>query len=142
MAGKKLYREEENKVIGGVAAGLAHHFEVDPVLVRLIFVALAFANGLGVLIYLILWLVMPSESQIELSGEETMRANIADVRERVRGLGERLRGAPQSTVIIGLMLVVVGGVFLLETLVPWMHLGLLWPLALIVLGAYLLITRV
>lgn len=71
-----------------------------------------------------------------------MRANIADVRERVRGLGERLRGAPQSTVIIGLMLVVVGGVFLLETLVPWMHLGLLWPLALIVLGAYLLITRI
>lgn len=141
MAGKKLYREEENKVVGGVAAGLAHYFEVDPVLVRLIFVALAFANGLGVLIYLILWLVMPSEAQIELTGEEAVRANIDDVRQRVRGLGEQLRGAPQSTVLVGLMLVLVGGMFLLDSLVPGIHVGLLWPLALIVIGGYLLITR-
>lgn len=141
MAGKRLYRAEDDKVVAGVAAGLAHYFEVDPVLVRLIFVALALANGLGVLAYLILWLVVPSEAQLEMTGEEAVRANIDEMRARVRGLGARLRGTSQSTVLVGIMLVLVGAVFLLEALIPGLHAGNLWPLALIVVGAYLLLRR-
>src|SRR5690606_5240564 len=98
MPGKKLYRVEENKVLGGVALGLANYFEVDVVLVRLIFVALAFANGLGVLAYLIMWLVVPSEGQVGLSGEDAMRANFGEIRQRLSGAGARLRGAPQGPV--------------------------------------------
>ena len=141
MPGKKLYRVEENKVLGGVALGLANYFEVDVVLVRLIFVALAFANGLGVLAYLIMWLVVPSEGQVGLSGEDAMRANFGEIRQRLSGAGARLRDAPQGPVLIGLLLVVLGGVFLLDTIVPWIHMGMLWPLALIVVGGYLLLTR-
>lgn len=141
MSAKRLYRDENNKVVAGVAAGMAHYFEVDPVLVRLIFVALAFANGLGVLAYLILWLVVPSEAQLELSGEEAMRANLDSMRERARGLGDRLRGAPQGTVLVGILLVLVGGLFLLDSILPWVHMGMLWPLALIAIGAFLLFTR-
>lgn len=141
MSSKKLYRDEDNKVVAGVAAGLARYFEVDPVLVRLIFVVLAFANGLGVLAYLIMWLVVPSERLGELSGEDAVRANFDDMRERARGLGDKLRGAPQGTIVIGLVLVVVGGMFLLDTLMPGFNKGMLWPLALIVIGAYLLVTR-
>lgn len=141
MISKKLYRDEDNKVVAGVAAGLARYFDVDPVLVRLIFVVLAFANGLGVLAYLIMWLVVPSERLGELSGEETMRANFDDMRERVRGFGEKFRGAPQGTVIMGLVLVLVGAMFLLDAVMPGFDKGMLWPLALIVIGAYLLVTR-
>lgn len=138
---KKLVRSQEDRVIAGVCAGLAHHLEVDLVLVRLVFIALAFVNGLGVLAYLILWLVVPDESQRELEGEEVVRANVSDIGQRARQLGSRLREAPQGSVIIGVVLVALGAMFLLKQVVPWMTPGLVWPLALIAIGAYLLFTR-
>jgi len=63
---RRLYRRRENRVLGGVAAGLADYLHVDVALVRLVFVLAALAEGAGVLAYLILWLVMPEEE----TGEE------------------------------------------------------------------------
>jgi len=57
---KRLYRDTDDSVIAGVASGLARYFEIDPVIVRLIFVVSIFFNGLGLLAYIILWLVVPS----------------------------------------------------------------------------------
>jgi phage shock protein PspC (stress-responsive transcriptional regulator) len=57
---KKLYRSEKNKMIGGVAAGFAEYFKIDPTLVRLIFVIAGLA-GPGIPFYLIAWLIMPAE---------------------------------------------------------------------------------
>ena len=59
MTEKRLARSTTDKMVAGVAGGLAEYFNVDPTLIRLIFVILALAGGPGVLIYLILWLVMP-----------------------------------------------------------------------------------
>ena len=56
---KRLYRDTDNAVIAGVAAGLARYFDVDPVIVRIIFVVSVFFNGLGILAYIVLWLVVP-----------------------------------------------------------------------------------
>ncbi len=56
----KLYRDIDGKAIGGVAAGLAAYFSIDPVLVRLIFVAVCLLGGSGLLIYIIFWLVTPA----------------------------------------------------------------------------------
>ena len=61
---KRLYRSEKERMIGGVCGGLAEYFEVDPVLVRVIAVVLAFISGFGVLAYLILWIIMPNKSDI------------------------------------------------------------------------------
>jgi len=63
---RRLYRRRENRVLGGVSAGLADYLHVDVALVRLVFVLAALAEGAGVLAYLILWLVMPEEE----TGEE------------------------------------------------------------------------
>ena len=52
---KRLYRDENHKVIGGVCSGLANYFGIDVVVVRVIFVILAFAGGLSIIPYLILW---------------------------------------------------------------------------------------
>ncbi|NLA58527.1 MAG: PspC domain-containing protein [Firmicutes bacterium] len=57
----KLYRSRTNRVLGGVAGGLGDYFRVDPVVVRLIFVLLALAEGNAVLLYLIAWLIIPEE---------------------------------------------------------------------------------
>jgi len=56
---KKLYRSTNNKMIEGVCGGIAEYFNIDPTLVRLAFVLLALAGGPGVILYIILWIIMP-----------------------------------------------------------------------------------
>jgi len=57
---KRLYRaEKKDSVIGGVCAGIGNYFNIDPVLVRLIWVLITFAWGFGILAYFIAWLIIP-----------------------------------------------------------------------------------
>ena len=58
---KRLYRPREGRVVAGVCAGLAAYFGVDPTLVRLAFALVTAFGGLGVLIYLCAWVVIPEE---------------------------------------------------------------------------------
>jgi phage shock protein PspC (stress-responsive transcriptional regulator) len=60
MADKKLMRNENDKVIAGVASGLADYFDTDPTIMRVLFVVLALLGGPGLLAYIILWIVMPA----------------------------------------------------------------------------------
>ena len=58
---KKVYRSRRDKIIGGVAGGIAEYFEIDPVWIRLLFVLMLFAGGFGLLAYLICWIIIPLE---------------------------------------------------------------------------------
>jgi phage shock protein C len=60
---KRLFRSKEKK-IAGVAGGLADYLNLDPTIIRLLFVVIAFAGGASVLVYLIMWLVVPEENAI------------------------------------------------------------------------------
>jgi|AntDeeMinimDraft_6_1070357.scaffolds.fasta_scaffold00104_20 phage shock protein C len=60
---KKLYRSESDRILGGVCGGLAETYNLDPTLVRLVTIVLIF-SGISPLIYLIAWLIMPTESEI------------------------------------------------------------------------------
>lgn len=62
MATKKLYRNPNGQMIAGVCSGLAEYLDLDLVIVRLIFVLLFFFGGNGLLIYIILWILMPIKS--------------------------------------------------------------------------------
>ncbi|OYN87933.1 PspC domain-containing protein [Parenemella sanctibonifatiensis] len=62
MASGQLRRSTSNKMIGGVCAGIARYFGWDATLVRLILVALVLFAGVGILAYLIAWLVMPADT--------------------------------------------------------------------------------
>ena len=66
MEKKKLVRTQNDRVIGGVCGGLGNYLDVDPTIIRLAFVLLAFFGGNGILIYLILLLVIPPEPTIVL----------------------------------------------------------------------------
>ena len=59
---KRLYRSKKERMIAGVAGGIANYFGLDPTIIRLIFVVLLFAPPSGVLIYLVLWLITPEEA--------------------------------------------------------------------------------
>ena len=63
MNNKRLYRDPSDKMLGGVCSGLADFFGIDPTVVRLAFVLLTLLGGHGVLIYLVLWLIVPLAPQ-------------------------------------------------------------------------------
>jgi phage shock protein C len=58
---KRLYRSKRDSKIAGVCAGLAEFFNIDPTLVRIFFALLAVAGGPGVLLYIVLWVLVPEE---------------------------------------------------------------------------------
>lgn len=60
---KRLYRSKE-KMVAGVCAGLADYFNVDPTIIRILFVVIAFAGGASLLAYLIMWIIVPEEKTI------------------------------------------------------------------------------
>lgn len=58
---KKLYRSRKQSMIAGVCGGLAEYFNIDPTWVRLIFILLFFAGGSALLVYIVLWIIVPLE---------------------------------------------------------------------------------
>lgn len=56
---KRLYRSGKNRILGGVCGGLGDYFDVDPTLIRLLWIFFVFAAGTGLLAYLITWLIIP-----------------------------------------------------------------------------------
>jgi phage shock protein PspC (stress-responsive transcriptional regulator) len=56
---KQLHRKSSGKVVGGVCAGFAEYWNIDPVVLRILFVVLFFGFGIGLLFYLLLWIILP-----------------------------------------------------------------------------------
>ena len=78
---RRLYRDPQETVLGGVCGGLAAYFDMDPVIMRIIFVVLTFiTTGVGVLAYLILWIAVPkavnTAQRLEMRGQEVSVKNI------------------------------------------------------------------
>ncbi len=82
--GKRMYRDIDNKIIGGVCSGMSEYLGIDPVWIRLLFVAVFFGFGTGLLIYLILWVIIPAaktpSEKLEMRGE---RVNISNIEKTV-----------------------------------------------------------
>lgn len=114
-----LRRSRSDRILGGVAAGIANHFGIDPILVRLGFVLLTIAGGSGVLIYLIAWLIIPEEGE----GEE----------QAPRRSGPAL-DAGTTRLLLGGILIAIGGILLASRFIPYFS-EVFWPLAFIVAGA-------
>lgn len=81
---RRIYRNEENKVVAGVAGGLAAYLKIDPVIVRVLFLLAMFWGGFGLLAYLVLWIATPAakslSQKVEMEGEQP---NIANLRKAV-----------------------------------------------------------
>lgn len=139
MSQPRLVRSESDAIIAGVCGGLATYLNIDPVLVRLAFVILLFASGIGIPLYIILWLIMPRSDTAGQPGSEVMQRNISEMGSKVSsGVGSL--GNPN---LIGIILILLGAYFLFNSLgwLNWMHSGVFWPVLIIALGAYLLIRR-
>ena len=61
-ASRKLYRSTSNRQLAGVCGGLAEYFNLDPTLIRVLFVVLAVLGGSGVILYIALWIIVPKQT--------------------------------------------------------------------------------
>jgi phage shock protein PspC (stress-responsive transcriptional regulator) len=81
----RMYRDPDHRIIGGVCAGMGAYWHIDPLIIRIIFLALIIAGGLGVLLYLILYIVLPeartTAQKIEMKGNPV---NIHNIKESVK----------------------------------------------------------
>ena len=139
MNNQRLTRSETDRIISGVCGGLAEYLNTDPVIVRLGFAVLLFASGIGLPIYLILWVIMPVASDLNKPNSEVLQHNIEEMGVTVSSSVNRL-GRPGTA---GTVLVMLGVYFLLQQFgwLSWISGGVFWPILIIGLGAYFLIRR-
>ena len=96
---KKLYRDKEKGMIGGVATGLGHYFGIDAVWIKILFLVFVFAGfGTGILAYFVLWIVTPeavtTSEKLEMTGEPVTISNIEKkVREEIESLSDKFKNA-------------------------------------------------
>jgi len=116
---KRLYRSTNNKMIGGVCAGLADYFAIDPVIVRLVAVILFFAQGVGFIAYIVAWIVVPQATP------ETESSLKSEKKDSSNGWVKYLPG---------LLMIFAGIYFLADQYFYWFDFIEFWPLLLIVIG--------
>ena len=95
-SGKKLFRDGDDKFLGGVASGIAHYFDIDTIWVRLGLLALFFGAGFGILLYIILWILLPeaktTAEKLQMEGEPVNIDNIEKkIREEFTNVSENVR---------------------------------------------------
>ncbi len=95
--GKRLYRDKDDKVIGGVCSGLSAYFGIqDAVWIRIAFVLLALAGGASFVVYCVLWAIVPPaktvSDRLEMMGEPTNVNNIAKmIKEELEQMGDKIQ---------------------------------------------------
>ena len=125
----RLYRSRKNRIVAGVAGGLAEYFAVDVVLIRILWVVAAFVVGGGILAYLIAWIAIPEKK----SGDVAFEAAEEEEFPPAAGGGHY----PNRQRHAGLLLIGLGIIFLIHQLFgPFFH--LLWPLLIVAAGIFLL----
>ncbi|MFC1648593.1 PspC domain-containing protein [Nanoarchaeota archaeon] len=126
---KKLYRSKKDKMIAGVCGGIAESLDIDAVWIRLAAVLLAMANGIGIVAYIVAWIIVPQNPKQK--GENSKAEDVVS----------KLESKDRGTVVIGVILLLVGLFLLFKKLFPAWNFDLMWPSLLIILGLYLLMRK-
>ena len=151
---KKLYRNTYDKVIGGVAGGLAEYFDVDVIIFRLLFVLLVLFGGGGLVAYIIMWIVVPAKpisfQYNKASGAQTNpgpggdAGGAPDAGNTTADSGKATSSVPSAktpsntSLVAGIILILVGVLFLANRMLPWFEIRDFWPVLLIA-GGFLII---
>ncbi len=158
---QRRLERSQRRIIAGVCQGLGHYFEIDPVIVRVTFILLAAVGGMGLLAYVVLWIIMPTEGKPALEGPAAIGEGIHTMATELKEVGYEIHGSlggsshPHEEIspplhrsrhgvsVLGAAFVVLGVWLLLGNLgiVEWASARYIWPTFLILLGGLLMIRR-
>lgn len=166
---RRLYRSVSDRKIGGVAAGTATYFDIDPSISRVLWLLLAiFTGGAFLIVYLVMWAVVPeepwtppagiagaapaaapgatgaedepgTEPGAAPSGSDVAAAAPAAQAPSSWSPSTEVRSGPGPNVIFGVILVLIGGWFLVDQFIPGLSFGMIWPIGLVVIGVLILV---
>ena len=150
---KRLFRSAKTKVFGGVAGGIAEYFDVDPIIIRLLFVIIAFAGGGGAIVYVILWIALPLEPitpfTMNMGQGEPFNTGY-DASASSQQAETEFNPGPSAPYTMpvksntrnglfgGIVLICLGLIFLANRIIPSINFHDLWPLVLVVVGGVLI----
>jgi len=150
---RRLYRSAADRRIGGVAAGTATFFDIDPSIARVLWLLLAiFSGGVFVIVYLVMWAVVPEEPYPAAGAAPASSPPSADVPgDEPAAAGSsapaswpppaaRADGGPSGRVILGAILILIGAWFLADEFLPGLNWDIVWPIGLVVIGVLILAT--
>lgn len=147
----RLYRSEKNRIIAGVCSGLGEYFHIDPNLIRIVFVLLALMQGAGIIIYLLLWILVPEQSGKSIISQQSFKKNLDEIIDRTKTFAQNIHlNQPSNTPLrndskyyFAILLVILGFYFLLDNFGIFnnLNLSLYWPVILIILGLILILRK-
>ena len=145
----RLYRSRDDRMLAGVAGGLAENWNIDPSLVRIVWALLAvLTGGLAFVVYVVMAIVVPERPAgvaVDRPGDAPRPADAGGVASPIAGTSSTSSrrsdrsDATRGGLVAGLILIVVGGFFLVRQLLPSIDLGFWWPTVAIALGIILVV---
>ena len=129
---KRLMRSRRDRMVAGVCGGVGEYLQTDPSVVRLGWVLFALLGGAGFLLYVLAWIIIP-----ERSSQQSPPAGSEDEIQSAETGGRSIRDEGEGVKLLGLIMVIVGGVLLIDRLVI-VSLRRWWPLFLVIFGIFLL----
>ncbi len=131
---RNLRRSKEHKIIAGVCGGIAEYFETDPVLVRLIFLAIALMAGSGIVLYLLLIVVIPEHGEKTSIVEKELGKLKEDFNREEMPKHKHDEHYSHTKGVFGFFLIIIGLMVLMDNFFPELHVSSFWPMILIFLG--------
>jgi len=132
---KRLYRSRTEKMVAGVAGGIAQYLDIDPVFVRIAFVTLIFFHGAGIIIYLISAIIIPKEDLV--FGPKPIEDTEEAAEKEKQKAAEKEKRKMSREKIFGGILVALGVIFLADNLFMEITFENIFPLVLIVIGGWM-----
>jgi phage shock protein PspC (stress-responsive transcriptional regulator) len=164
---RRLYRSVSDRKIGGVAAGTADYFDIDPSISRILWLLLAlFTGGTFVIVYLVMWAIVPEQPWSPPAGDPAAPVVPGEASEGSADAGDtdatdapadepttptapqaastwsastQVASGPSPQIIVGAILILIGGWFLAQQFFPWLNFGTLWPIGLVAIGVIILV---
>jgi len=136
---RRIYRSSRDRMIAGVAGGLAEYFDIDPVLTRAGFVILTLSGGLGILTYIVLWIIMPYDYEMTPMPQQSQYGpnEIHSFTGVQDGKGNN-NDSTKRYVIAGIF-IVLGVLLLLDNLIQHISFKFIFPILLIIIGVIIFI---
>jgi phage shock protein PspC (stress-responsive transcriptional regulator) len=146
-----LYRSRADKILFGVCGGLAKYFDLDASLFRVLFVLLTLANGLGIIVYLAMAILVPLEpgETVAVNRGDKIKDLAAEVGAKTKSLAAEMKFDQSKKIYsrnaIGTVIIIIGVILLLKQVAPfminWINWGVIWPVLIILLGLYLVFMK-